>query len=238
LEELASWGQLQSYNGTGKTVYYSAKPPLDLCALALEQLVQKGKPLQVTKLKTLLPKPVRAWAEEATARLIVSGKAYYAKSPTGQTLLQEKPSQATDCLSKAQLTSLTKILEGVNKSRSTPRNLEDLLAWLNCPITPPRIEVAVPTADQLRQWYAADTKRSSSSVMVPLLKTWDRYCLWAKERGLEPRPDELRKGIAELYEAGEVILEPADRPGSLSELEKQLLVPLSMGPPGCAWGIL
>lgn len=238
LEELASWGQLHSFNGAAKAVYYSSQHPQELSVVAMEKLVLASPPLPVAKLATLLPKPLRPWVTEATQKLIVTGKAYYTKSASGQTQLQASPPQPADGLSKAQRQQLEKILAEINLRRQNPRSLEDLLSWLNCPEAPARPVIAQPTADLLRQWYAADTKRSSSSVMVPVLKTWDRYCSWAKERGLEPSTNELRQAIADLYEAGEAILEPADRPGSLSELEKQLLVPLSMGPPGCAWGIL
>jgi len=41
--------------------------------------------------------------------------------------------------------------------------------------------------------------------------------------------------IETLYNDGQILLEPCERPQDLTEEERALLVPLALGPPGCFW---
>jgi hypothetical protein len=240
LEELASWGQVHGFQGYRKSTVYASRAPLDLCAASLLELVRLGRPLPVASLPLRLPRWARPWTEEAVQRLVVRGEAFYATSARGQSMLQERAVRPSDALRAGQLGALTKILAAVNAQRRVPRGVEDLLAWLDAPATTETGGKAVgePTAELLRGWFAADSGRASSSSMVPVLKTWERYSSWAGEQGLEPSKEVLKKALAALYDDGVAILEPADRPGDLTALERELLVPLAFGPPGASWGIL
>jgi hypothetical protein len=239
LEELSSWGQLSSFHGWGKAALFATKQPLDLCADALQQLVAcAGKPLKTDALVKRLPRSLAPWAEEALGRLIVKGQAFYVPSKTGETLVQARQPRPTDALSKTQLKSLEAILAKVNAERKSPRSLDQLLAWLD------DSTAATPTArpalsrELLAQWHALDSGRGCSTTVVPLVKTYAHYDKWIRGEGLEPDLAEFKNAIRSMYDDGHAILEPPERPGSLTDEERQLLVPVCIGPPGYAWSLV
>jgi hypothetical protein len=75
----------------------------------------------------------------------------------------------------------------------------------------------------------------SSTMMIPIPRTFDRYAAWANERGGLADSQVLRNLLEMLYNQGRILLEPCERPQDLPEHERSLLVPMSLGPPGYSW---
>jgi len=240
LNDLAQAGLLRAFT-LGKATAYSAQHPQELAATALAGLVaQLTEPMATTQLKAALPKALRPWFDEALARLIVKGQAWWLIK--GKTkLITPQPPRPSDLLSKPQHAALEKLLAEVNRSRRTPRSMAQLLVWLdeesNVASPPIKRATATLTTNQLVQWYAEDRARSSSS-MIPIPHTWQRYASWAAAHDLSPSADTFRTALKSLYDEGCAILEPCERPQDLPEPERALQVPMAFGPPGYYWSVL
>lgn len=246
LDDLAQAGLLRVFT-SGKSAAYCAVDPLELSVNALIGIVsQLADPTKPANLKTQLPKSLRPWFDKAAARLVVKGQLWWLIS--GKTrLLSPTPPRPSDLLSKTQTAALEKLLMQINQSRRTPRTLTELRAWLDDETTPAAQAAAVQpvitaasaglTAEQLLEWYAADRARSSSS-MIPIPQTWQRYAAWAGAQDLQPSPDTFRTMLKTLYDEGRIILEPCERPQDLPAEERSLQVPMAFGPPGYYWSVL
>jgi hypothetical protein len=238
LEELASWGQVQSFHGWGKTTLFSLTPPLELCAAALAELLAASSRAQKMEgLSKRLPKSLAPWFEEALGRLIIKGQAFYVASRTGEQMVQARQPKPTDALNKTQLKSLESALVKVNALRKQPRHLDELLAWLNdstVALATVRPEI---TVELLKDWFVKDSGKGSSCSLVPIVKTYERYVSWLKPTGIEPDIAEFKAALLCLYDEGGAILEPPERLGSLTDLERSLLVPVTIGPSASAWGM-
>ena len=236
LLQLSESGRVRAF-AFGKSTAYSARAPLDLCAEALAlklPLITQAVP--PAKLKSALPKTLQPWFDEALGRLVVHGLAYWL--PKGKTrLVQSRPVKPSDLIAPATLNQLKKLLTEANRHRRQPRQLSDLLAWLDAeertaPAEPgPAPE---PTPQQLRQWHEADRAKSSTS-MIPIHHTWKHYETWASGQGLRADVLDFRQAVEALYNADDAMLEPHERPQDLPEHERLLQVPLSLGPPGYYW---
>jgi len=249
LDDLAQAGLLHAFT-LGKATAYCTQHPQELAASSLAGLVaQLTEPTAPTQLKAALPKALRPWFDEALARLIVKGQAWWLIK--GKTkLVSPQPPRPSDLLSKPQHAALENLLAEVNRSRRTHRSMAQLLAWLDeeetletsrtgtvRTTTAEKPVAAALTTDQLLLWYAEDRARSSSS-MIPIPQTWKRYTTWAEACDLQPSPDTFRAELKRLYDEGRIILEPCERPQDLPELERDLQVPMAFGPPGYYWSVL
>ena len=245
LDDLAQAGLLRVFT-SGKSAAYCAGDPLELSVNALIGMVSRlAGPTKPASLKTQLPKSLRPWFDEAAARLVVKGQLWWLIS--GKTrLLSPTPPRPSDQLSKPQTAALEKLLMQINSSRRIPRTLMELRAWLDdetpaaqAAPNPPVITAAPAglTTEQLLEWYAADRARSSSS-MIPIPQTWQRYLAWAGAQDLQPSPDTFRTLLKTLYDEGRIILEPCERPQDLPVEERSLQVPMAFGPPGYYWSVL
>ncbi len=233
LDALANEGKAFAFT-QGKSTAYASKRPLDLCADSLAKLVAAQKAaLAPAKLKSLLDKGLRAWFDEALGRLIVQGKAWWL--PAGKTkLVLGRRVRPSDLLTKAQLAAVQKLLTESNRRRQSPRTVEQFIAWLDGDETKSPCAPTPVTREQLIAWYAEDRK-GASSAMIAIPQTWKRYAAWAQSKGQEPDASSFRAALSEMYDAGEAILEPCERPQDLQEIDRQLQVPLSLGPPGYYW---
>jgi hypothetical protein len=238
LADLADKGSVLTFT-QGKTSAYAAWAPVDMCAEALaRQLPLTTGPVAATKLKTTLPKSLRPWFDEALGHLIVQGKAFWL--PKGKSrLVLSRPVRPSDVLSTAALGQLKKVLFAANRYRTVPRSLDELLGWLDGEATaavpsPAVITAAKPTPELLHQWYQADRAKTSSA-MIPIPHTWKHYESWAATHGMPADIVDFRQALEALYNSGNAVLEPCERPQDLPEDERRLQVPLSIGPPGYYW---
>jgi hypothetical protein len=74
--------------------------------------------------------------------------------------------------------------------------------------------------------------------MIPIPDTYARYTEWAKSVGELVDSEVFKKALKELYDSGEAILEPHERPHELPAEQRDLQVPMAFGPPGFYWGVL
>ena len=191
------------------------------------------KELQALKLKARLPAGLQPLFEAALGQLVAAGAAF--ELPGGKRLVYACRPQPSELLSAVQRRALQKILQAVNSVRTQPASLEDLIAWLDAaPSSSPVESVMVPAEVDLRAWYDLDRLRSST-VMIPIPQTFLRYQAWAAERGGVADSQVLRSLIEMLYNNGQLLLEPCERPQDLPKHERALLVPMSLGPPGYSW---
>ena len=241
LMQMAQAGKVTAF-AQGKTTAYASRPPLDLCAESLAlRLPLLQEAVAPAKLKSLLPKSLQPWFDEALGRLVVHGLAHWL--PKGKSrLVQARPVKPSDVLSAGARKQLEKVLAEVNRRRRQARQMKELLAWLDADSAVATVPTAAsepgpapePTPTQLRNWYEADRSASSTS-MIPLPQTWQRYDSWASDRGWRADPADFKQAVQSMYEADEAMLEPHERPQDLPESERLLQVPLSVGPPGYYW---
>ena len=238
LDDLTRSGQVFAIT-QGKGTVYTARPPLDLCAevLAVQIAAQAGA-LPPAKVRAALPKTLQPWFDEALGRLIVRGQAYWL--PKGRTkLVLGRCVRPSDVIAPAQLAAVRKLLLTANRHRASGRTLEQFVVWIDgtdeAGVTKTSAaQVMPPPPERLRQWYAEDRALASSS-MVPIPDTYLRYEAWATAEGGLADEAAFRLALESLYNAGEAILEPCERPQDLPEAERRLQVPLTFGPPGYYW---
>ena len=245
LDDLAQAGLLRIFT-SGKSAAYCAGDPLELSVnVLIGTTANLDGSFTPASLKARLPKSLRPWFDEALARLVVKGQLWWLINGKIR-LLSRTPPRPSDLLSKTQTAALEKLILQINQSRRTPRTLTELRAWLDdetpaAQATVSKSVVAAPsselTAEQLLAWYAADRARSSSS-MIPIPQTWQRYTAWARAQDLQPSPDTFRAMLKSLYDEGRIILEPCERPQDLPDEERRLQVPMAFGPPGYYWSVL
>ncbi|WP_395743894.1 hypothetical protein [Prosthecobacter sp.] len=207
----------------------------------LKNAVHSAKKEQpAAKLKAKLPSALHPHFEPALAGVVAQGAAFVL--PGTRRLVFSRRPLPSALLSIAQRRALKKTLDAVNSLRSQPATLEDLLAWLDAsapaqplPSPPPAESALAPPGEaELRAWYDLDRARSST-MMIPIPRTFSHYQAWAAERGTVADSQVLRSLLEMLYNNGHLLLEPCERPQDLPEHERALLVPMSLGPPGYSW---
>lgn len=204
----------------------------------LKQCVLAAKKEQpATKLKSRLPAALQPHFEAALAQLAGEGGAFVL--PGTRRLVYARRPRPSEVLNAVQRRALQKMLDAANGVRLHAVTLADFAAWLDeePPVEPGHPEVPavlVPQVTDLRDWYELDRARSST-LMIPIPRTFERYQSWAAERGGAADSQVLRNLIEALYNGGSILLEPCERPQDLPEHERALLVPMSLGPPGYSW---
>jgi hypothetical protein len=234
LDNLSRCGQLYAFT-QGKGTAFTLKPPLDLSADALAEIIAaESNAVLPAKLKSSLANALRPWFDEALARLIVQGRAYWL--PKGkQRLVQAEPVRPSDLLSAKQRTALSTLLIELNRRRRTPRTLDQFLAWLDDDSTlSPSSQAPVPTLTQLIEWYALDRATTSAS-MLEIPHTWKRYQAWSALQGQTASTELFRDALQQFYNENQIALEPCERPQDLDREQRALLVPLALGPAGFYW---
>lgn len=215
-------------------------------ALLRPHIHNAKKAPDAAKLKAKLPPALLAHFEPALAQLVTLGEAFVVTAGTKRLVHAQAPPPSS-LLSAAQRGALQKILAVVNGARSSAISLADFAAWVDgrgadSPATPaptpalapPAAPAAEPTEALLREWYEQDHLRSSS-VMIPVLQTFNRYAAWAQAHGQSADSQVLRNLMEALYNNGRILLEPCERPQDLPDHERAMLVPMSLGPPGRSW---
>lgn len=238
LEMLAGAGRLHRINA-GKAALFTTQS-LELAAAALvKQTVHAAKKeVPAAALKKKLPPALHSSFEAALATLSATGDVFVL--PGAKRLVYARPPRPSELLSVAQRRTLQRMLDSVNVVRPRPAMLDDLLAWLDAvplpeeTVPPPDDAVHLPDEALLRQWYAEDSIRSST-VMIPIPRTFERYASWAHAQGGRADSQFLRNLLETLYNEGRLLLEPCERPQDLPEHERALLVPMALGPPGYSW---
>lgn len=222
----------------GKTALFTTLDFETAAAALLKPLVHAAKaPPQAAKLRTKLPSALQPHFDAALARLVAQGDAFV--MPGAKRLVHAQRPQPSEMLDAAKRRALQKIFDEINALRSTPLTLADFAAWLDgapAPALPleKSAEVLLPDEALLRSWYAADHARSST-MMIPIPRTMERYADWAAECGGRADSQVLRNLLETLYNNGLILLEPCERPQDLPEPERAMLVPMSLGPPGYSW---
>lgn len=237
LEALSSSGALNSIAaGTrGKPQPLFTPHSLETAAAGLLKhwLHASKKEQQAVKLKAKLPAGLLPCFEVALSSLVSAGAAFVL--PGAKPLVYAHKPRPSELLDAPLRRSLQKVLLAVNSVRTPPASLDDLIAWLDAaPPAPPVATICAPEEADLRAWYDLDRIRSSS-VMIPIPRTFARYQAWAAERGGVADSQVLRNLIETLYINGHLLLEPCERPQDLPDHERALLVPMSLGPPGYSW---
>ena len=222
----------------GKTALFTTLDFETAAAALLKPLVHAAKtPPQAAKLRTKLPSALQPHFDAALARLVARGDAFV--MPGAKRLVHAQRPQPSEMLDAAKRRALQKIFDEINALRSTPLTLADFAAWLDgapAPAPPPEqpAEVLLPDEALLRTWYSEDHARSST-MMIPIPRTMERYAAWAAENGGLADSQVLRNLLETLYNNGLILLEPCERPQDLPEPERAMLVPMSLGPPGYSW---
>ncbi len=214
---------------------YTPHSPETVAAALVKLWVHAAKKeQQAVKLKAKLPLSLQPLFETALDHLVATGAAFVL--PGGKRLIYARKPQPSELLDATLKRSLQKVLQAVNSVRTPPATLDDLFAWLDAapPPAPPVESVSLPEEADLRAWYDLDRIRSST-MMIPIPRTFARYQAWAAERGEVADSQVLRSLIETLYNNGHLLLEPCERPQDLPDHERALLVPMSLGPPGYSW---
>lgn len=237
LESMAQAGALNQ-------IAMSGKPPLFThlshgeAALALLRkcLLALAKELPAAKLKLKLPVGLQPHFEPALISMVAADEAFVL--PGAKRLVfagRPKPSALLDAPRRR---ALQKILDHVNAVRASPATLGDLIAWLDGDVAvleeASSIASLAPDEADLRSWYEMDRVRSST-VMIPIPQTFVRFQEWAGQHGRIADSQVLRNLLEVLYNNGSILLEPCERPQDLPDHERDLLVPMSLGPPGYSW---
>lgn len=240
LDALAAAGRLNRITA-GKTALFTSMS-LELAAQAmLRQLIHAAKqPPQAAKLRAKLPPALQPHFEAALAGLVTQGAAFV--MPGAKRLVHARRPRPSELLDASKRRALQKLLDEINALRGRPLTLADFAAWLDddtpaesspAPVESPKIAL-LPDAALLREWYEQDRVRSST-MMIAIPRTFERYAAWAAENGDAADSQVLRNLMTELYNNGCLLLEPCERPQDLPEHERAMLVPMSLGPPGYSW---
>ncbi|WP_395740447.1 hypothetical protein [Prosthecobacter sp.] len=240
LEAKCAAGALHLISGT-KPLFTPHSPTAAATAL-LRHFVQVSKKEQpAAKLKSRLPTALHPCFEPALALLASQGAAFVLPGSRRLVFARRPPPSAL--LSPAQRRTLQKTFDVVNSLRVCPATLDAFIAWLDeessaAPSSSSSSSIdsspCTPGEAELRAWYDADRIRSST-VMIPIPRTFARYQAWAAERGGMADSQVLRNLLEGLYNNGLLLLEPCERPQDLPDDERALLVPMSLGPPGYSW---
>ena len=204
----------------------------------LRPLIHAAKKEQpAAKLKLKLHPTLQPHFESAVTQLFAAGDAFVL--PGAKRLVYAQKPRPSDLLSATQGRAMQKLLDGVNAVRPQDATLVDFLVWLDAEAPasakPPQMPVvASPDEALMHEWYMQDAVRSST-MMIPIPRTFERYTAWAAASGSTADSQVLRNLIETLYNNGRVLLEPCERPQDLPEHERNLLVPMSLGPPGYSW---
>lgn len=234
LDELAQTGQAFALV-QGKQSAYTVRQPLDLAAEALALVVSKlTTPRPAAAVARALKPGLRPWFNEALARLVVQGKAWWWMLGK-QRLLHNRPMRPSDTLHGSKHTQVRLMLAEANRHRTKARTMDQFLAWLDATDeTPKPVASARLTAELLHAWYQADRAKTGTS-MVPIPHTFQHYERWASANHLKADIVDFRQMLESLYNSGAAILEPCERPHELPHHERELQVPLTLGPPGYYW---
>ncbi|WP_395749138.1 hypothetical protein [Prosthecobacter sp.] len=238
LESLASAGVLHQISAgtTSKPQPLFSSCSLEASAMALlKSWVHASKKEQkAAKLQAKLPFGLQSSFESALAQLHAEGALFV--MPGGKRLVYARKPRPSEMLGAAQRRALQKTLDAVNGARSQPLSWDALIQWLDeeSPPPPAASSAIIPGEAELRVWYELDRIRSST-MMIPIPRTFARYRDWAAERGGVADCQVLRNLLEALYNNGLLLLEPCERPQDLPDNERALLVPMSLGPPGYSW---
>lgn len=240
LDALAAAGRLNCIPA-GKTPLFTTLGPGTAAEALLRPLIHAAKqPPQAAKLRAKLPPALQTHFEAALNELVAQGAAFVMPGVKRQVRARRpRPSELLDATKRR---ALQKMLDEINALRGTPLTLADFASWLDddAPVKPdssavePPKAAPPPDAELLREWYEQDRLRSST-MMVAIPCTFERYAAWAAESGSVADSQALRNLMTELYNHGRILLEPCERPQDLPEHERAMLVPLSLGPPGYSW---
>lgn len=241
LESLVASGTLNRFAagaGNKPQPLFTSQSSESATAALLKQYVHAAKKEQpAAKLKTNLPAVLLPHFEGALAQLVSTGGAFLL--PGAKRLVCARKPKPSELLDAAKRRALQKMLDVASSVRAQAATLADFIAWLDedkaAGLSSPPIK-AVTTPDEviLRSWYDLDRLRSST-MMIPIPRTFARYEAWAAEQGGLADSQVLRSLIETLYNNGHILLEPCERPQDLPEQERALLVPMSLGPPGYSW---
>jgi len=237
LEALVTSGSLNRI-AAGAAALFTALSPEQAATAMLKPLIHAAKKEQpAARLKLKLHPTLQPHFESALTELTAAGDAFVL--PGAKRLVYAQKPRPSALLSATQRRALQKLLDGVNPARPQAATLKDFIAWLDAETPasakPPQMPVvASPDEALLHEWYMQDAVRSST-MMIPIPRTFERYTAWAAASGSTADSQVLRNLIETLYNNGRVLLEPCERPQDLPEHERSLLVPMSLGPPGYSW---
>lgn len=240
LDALVGAGRLQRFMA-GKIAWFTTLDLETAAAAMLRPLIHAAKsPPQAAKLRAKLPVALQPHFEAALARLVGQREAFV--MPGAKRLVHAQRPRPSELLDAAKRRALQKIFDEINPLRAEPLRLEDFTAWLDgdapAPTTSAGVEVPqavlTPSAELLREWYEEDRRRSST-MMIAIPRTFEKYEGWAMKQGGAADSQVLRNLMTELYNSGCLLLEPCERPQDLPEHERAMLVPMSLGPPGYSW---
>jgi hypothetical protein len=240
LDALAAAGRLNRLPA-GKTALFTTLGLEQAAEAMLRPLIHAAKqPPQAAKLRAKLPVVLQPHFEVALGALVAQGAAFV--MPGAKRLVHSRRPKPSELLDTAKRRALQNMLDDINALRGTPLTLADFAAWLDDEerAEPSPLEIETPKTAPLpedallREWYEQDRLRSST-MMIAIPRTFERYAAWAAEKGGAADSQVLRNLMTELYNNGRILLEPCERPQDLPEHERAMLVPMSLGPPGYSW---
>lgn len=187
------------------------------------------KPLTSAQIKTKL-KRYGDHVDAALAALLAQGKACWFKVGKKSLLYAHKP-RPTAALSAAELKTLKKLLDAINKNRVKPISPDALLAFLDAEGAgaAPKVVTTQELIPLLKQWYREDIHLMRGSRALPIPYTWKRYEQWARERGMEPDAAIFREALWAMQKAEEIGLVHHDKPSEIPSEERICLPVTSEG---------
>ncbi len=239
LDALATVGRLNRIM-MGKTALFTTLRLEMAAEMMLRPLIHAAKqPPQAAKLRMKLPPALQPHFEAALGELVAQGAAFV--MPSTKRLVHAQRPKPSELLDAAKRRALQKVLDEINMLRGNPLTVDSFFAWIDNDSgdrssMPTRLvkESPLPDGELLRAWYEQDRRRSSS-MMIAVPMTFEKYAAWAREQGGEADSQVLRNLMEGLYNEGRILLEPCERPQDLPEHERAMLVPMSLGPPGYSW---
>lgn len=107
--------------------------------------------------------------------------------PGAKRLVYTQKPRPSALLTATQRRAMQKLLDAVNPARTQAATLMDFFVWLDneAPSSEesPTLPVsATPDETLLHEWYQQDATRSST-MMIPLPRTFERYTAWAAANG-------------------------------------------------------
>lgn len=233
LQALLASRRVHHLQSGGKSAGYTVTPPIVMTAASLlSHLKEADAPVNLTEARKAVGKVLQPWFDEALGQLVTTGSVSYFQRGAVRHVLARAP-KPSDSLDDRSRKSLESIVAKINLSRKSPVSVAQMLSWLDESSAKEDFPTR-PTAEEFRRWYEEDQK-SMPSKMIPIRKTWKRYERWMNDQDTTAEPSVFRQAMREYYEAGQILLEPPERPQDIPEEEREILVPQRIGAPAYYW---
>lgn len=196
----------------------------------LEKVDDSNGKVTQNQVKDHLYRWERKYYDEAVGGLTREGKLYELRLKF-KYLISYRPTPSDYLLQRHQ-TALKEILERVNRRRSKPLILEELLAILDGTTVPSRTKPDKSTEiteETLRKWYDEGVRQIGGSPFVPIPETWKRYESFNRKQGLGGSLANFHDLLRNMARTGRIDLMPHSRTHDIPSGEAELALTGSDG---------